>query len=24
VTVTSHRLPKPLVYQLLFRRDSAG
>ena len=24
VTVTSHRLPKPLTYQLLFRRDSAG
>ncbi len=23
VTVTSHRLPKPLVYQLAFRRDSA-
>jgi hypothetical protein len=24
VTVTSHRLPKPLTYQLLFRRDSTG
>jgi hypothetical protein len=24
VTVTSHRLPKPLVYQLLFRRDAPG
>jgi acyl dehydratase len=22
VTVTSHRLPKPLVYELLFHRDS--
>jgi hypothetical protein len=24
VTVSSHRLPKPLVYDLLFQRDSAG
>lgn len=24
VTVTSHRLPKPLVYELLFRRDSTS
>lgn len=24
VTVTSHRLPKPLVYELLFRRDPAS
>ncbi len=24
VTVTSHRLPRPLVYELLFRRDEAS
>ncbi len=24
VTVSSHRLPKPLMYDLLFRRDSTG